>query len=95
MITVQLKEDKCIHLEKFYLSKTSMRKVLQAHGDSLYGSRKISNTCVTSLVIFIGDLYSILEKNIPADVDSTINRVQNFLFHHKPRIRPKDYIDDI
>jgi hypothetical protein len=78
LITVRSKEDKCIHLEKFYLSKTSKRKVLHAHGDYLEGSRKISNTCATSLVIFIGDLYSILEKVIPATVDSTINRVQNF-----------------
>ena len=82
-------------MEKFHPSKTSMRKVLQADGDYLYGSRKISNTCATSLVIFIGDLYSILEKVIPSRVDSTINRVQNFLFHNKPRIRPKNYIDDI
>ena len=72
-----------------------MRKVLHAHGDYLCGSRKISNTCATSLVIFIGDLYSILEKVIPANVDSTINRVQYFLFHDKPRVIPKDYIDDI
>ena len=72
-----------------------LRKVLQAHVDYLYVSRKISNTCATSLVIFIVDLYAILEKVIPANVDSTINRVQYFLFHDKPRVIPKDYIDDI
>lgn len=72
-----------------------MRKVLKAHGGYLYGSGKMSNTCATSLVIFIGYLYSIIEKVIPANVESTINRVQNFLFHDKPRVIPIDYMDDI
>jgi hypothetical protein len=53
-----------------------MIKVLQERGGYFYGNRKISYTNTPSHVIFIGDLHPTLEKDIPADIDSTNNTVQ-------------------
>ncbi|WP_458720903.1 hypothetical protein [Candidatus Nitrosocosmicus sp. R] len=73
-------------MDEFYLIYTSMIKALQARGGYLYGIRKISYTNAPSHVIFIGELYPTLEKDIPADIDSTNNTVQNYLFHDKSKI---------
>ncbi len=63
-----------------------MIKVLQERGGYFYGNRKIVYTNTPSHVIFIGDLHPTLEKDIPADIDSTNNTVQNYLFHDKSKI---------
>lgn len=63
-----------------------MIKVIQERGGYLYGIRKISYANAPPHTIFIGDLYPTLEKDIPADIDSTNNTVQNYLFHDKSRI---------
>ena len=73
-------------MDEFYLIYTSVIKALQAREGYLYGIRKISYANVPLQVIFIGELYPTLEKDIPADIDSTNNTVQNYLFHDKSKI---------
>lgn len=73
-------------MDEFYLIYTSMIKALQARGGYLCGIRKISYANAPLQVIFIGELYPTLEKDIPADIDSTNNTVQNYLFHDKSKI---------
>ena len=73
-------------MDEFYLIYTSMIKVLQERGGYFYGNRKISYTNTPFHVIFIGDLHPTLEKDIPADIDSTNNTVQNYLFHDQSKI---------
>lgn len=62
-------------VDEFYLCNTSLREVLQAHGDCLYRIRKIIYNTVQPFVVFIGALYPTLGKDIPADIDSINNRV--------------------